>query len=155
MRLSAPFSRIRARSVREATADCIRRDLSVRRTAPPFASDSTGRARDTSNRPRRSFLRHGSPHLNLHIQHRSIVFATLYGGPAYSSHSNIYAAFTTRPGCPLFGLTSSTYRSYSQSIPLVTDKVQRPNVVTVAIRVAWHKPHRRVRASASCRLFSG
>ena len=61
-----------------------------------------------------------------------ITVAIQDGGLACSLHSHIYAASTTRPGCPPFGSQAPRTDINSQSIPVVSDKVQRSNIVAIS-----------------------
>ena len=130
------------------------RDLSGRHATSPFAPDGTCRARHSSNHPHQSILRRGCSRIHRISISGVVVIATPHGGSACSPHGNIYAASTTRSGCPPFGRTSSTYRC---KCPVYTGCERQGPAFKhrIDIRVAWHKSRGRGRTSARCRLVSG
>lgn len=82
--------------------------------------------------PCQYILRRGSSRSHRICITSIVVIVTHDGRPARSSHSHIYAASTTRPACPPVGLAVPPSDVNSQSIPVVSDKIQRSNIVAIS-----------------------
>jgi len=135
------------------------RDLSDGHTAPPFAPNRPRRARHTSDHTRQPILCRRSAYVL-----RVSVFSTTTSTPVIptipdrrptcSPHGDIYATSTARLRRPSFGRAGSPNRC---PFPVHTRRERQGPAFEHrgSVRVAWHQPHRRDRATTSRRLFPG
>jgi hypothetical protein len=113
---------------REATADRVVRDLSGGRAASPFAPDGACRARHTSNHPHQSISRHSGSRAHCISTFSVVESSSLLlreGRRALLAAIFMWHLQCTLDALPLGSQVPPTGVN-TQSVPVVSDKIQRP-----------------------------